>query len=230
MATIPQLATGVPTRKADHILLGMANITDTTAKNLFIIRKGEMIADVDLFSNAVSNAVTTATLSLGYSALNNAGTAAGPVLGVYMIGRGAGYTSAPTITFTGGAGTGATADALINAAGNVVGVRILNPGSGYTSAPTVVFTGGGSTTTATATALVALGTSLLNGQDVKTSAGKLALTTNLAGLYIPMPVDIMVTATYADTGGAATAGGPWTIQLHTILGGPGEYTGFVLKS
>jgi hypothetical protein len=47
-----------------------------------------------------------------------------------MTSRGSGYTSAPTIGFTGGAGTGASSAA------------ISPGGSGYTSAPTVVFTGG----------------------------------------------------------------------------------------
>lgn len=63
---------------------------------------------------------------------------------------GSGYTSAPTVTFTGGGGTGAAATALIND-GQVVGVIMTNNGSGYTSAPTIGFTGGGGTG-ATATA------------------------------------------------------------------------------
>lgn len=227
MALIPQLSTGVPTRKADTALIGTVNITDTAAKNLFILRKGEFIADVTMFSNAVSNAVTTATVSLGYKVLNNAGTALGPVLGVYMIGRGAGYTSVPVITFTGGGGTGAAATATINAAGQVTGIHVTATGSGYTSAPTVVFTGGGFSTVATATAVVALTNSLLNAQDVKTSAGKLSITTLLVGVFVPMPCDVMVTGIYADTGGAATAGGPFTVQAQTILPGPNEYLGFV---
>jgi phage tail sheath protein FI len=69
--------------------------------------------------------------------------------------QGTGYTSAPTVTFTGGAGTGAAATAVLGTganAGKVVGLTITNPGSGYTSAPTVGFTGGaGSGAAATAT-------------------------------------------------------------------------------
>ncbi|MEQ1747983.1 MAG: autotransporter-associated beta strand repeat-containing protein [Prosthecobacter sp.] len=64
---------------------------------------------------------------------------------------GAGYTTAPAITFTGGAGTGATATATISG-GAVTAITVTHGGSGYTSAPTVVFTGGGFTTAATATA------------------------------------------------------------------------------
>lgn len=51
---------------------------------------------------------------------------------------GSGYTAAPTVTFTGGAGTGAAATATISA-GVVTGVTITAAGSGYTSAPSVTF-------------------------------------------------------------------------------------------
>lgn len=56
---------------------------------------------------------------------------------------GSGYTSVPTVGFTGGGGgTGAAGTAVIQN-GQVVAVNITNPGSGYTSTPTVTFTGGG---------------------------------------------------------------------------------------
>lgn len=61
------------------------------------------------------------------------------------------YTSEPTVTLTGGGGTGATAIASVSA-GGVSAVTITNAGSGYTSPPTPSFTGGGGTgATATAT-------------------------------------------------------------------------------
>ena len=72
--------------------------------------------------------------------------------GVTVTAGGTGYTSAPTVTFTGGSGTGAAATATV-AAGVVTKVTITNPGSGYVSAPTVGFTGGGGSG-ATATAVL----------------------------------------------------------------------------
>lgn len=65
---------------------------------------------------------------------------------------GTGYTSAPTVTFTGGGGTGAAATAVISG-GAVVGINVTNAGTGFTSAPTIGFTGGGGTG-ATATAVL----------------------------------------------------------------------------
>lgn len=75
----------------------------------------------------------------------------GEVTGINVTAAGSGYTSAPTVTFTGGAGTGAKAKAII-AGGQVTRIIVTDPGAGYTSAPTIGFTGGGGTgATATAT-------------------------------------------------------------------------------
>jgi hypothetical protein len=55
---------------------------------------------------------------------------------------GSGFTSPPTVVFTGGGGTGASATAIVQN-GQVVGINMISDGSGYTSAPTISFTGGG---------------------------------------------------------------------------------------
>ena len=49
---------------------------------------------------------------------------------------GNGYTIAPTVTITGGGGSGATAAATVSG-GAVTGITVNSPGSGYTSTPTV---------------------------------------------------------------------------------------------
>lgn len=51
---------------------------------------------------------------------------------------GAGYTSQPRVSFSGGGGSGATAYALVSAQGTVTGLQIVSAGTGYTSAPTVI--------------------------------------------------------------------------------------------
>ena len=58
---------------------------------------------------------------------------------------GTGYTSAPTVVFTGGGFTTvATAKAVI-AGGAVSYIYITATGAGYTSSPTITFTGGAGT-------------------------------------------------------------------------------------
>lgn len=61
------------------------------------------------------------------------------VSGVDVTNGGSGYTVAPTVSFTGGGGTGATATANVSG-GAVLSVTVTAGGSGYTSAPTVAFT------------------------------------------------------------------------------------------
>lgn len=66
----------------------------------------------------------------------------GIVTGFSGLTGGSGYTSAPSVTLTGGGGTGATAVATV-AGGAVTGISLVTVGSGYTTAPTVNITGGG---------------------------------------------------------------------------------------
>jgi FtsP/CotA-like multicopper oxidase with cupredoxin domain len=92
----------------------------------------------------------------GIGATALATVSGGVVTDVVVTTPGTGYTSAPTVTFTGGGATGAAAaTAKVNlATGVVTGVSITSQGFGYTSAPTVAFTGGGGSGAA-ATAYVA---------------------------------------------------------------------------
>lgn len=64
--------------------------------------------------------------------------------GVTLTNVGSGYSQAPTVTATGGFGSGATFAATINGSGNVTNVLVTNPGSGYHAGdtPALVFTGG----------------------------------------------------------------------------------------
>ena len=57
---------------------------------------------------------------------------------------GTGYLSVPTVSITGGGGSGATATAAISA-GKVTAITVTNGGSGYVTTPTVTVTGGGGT-------------------------------------------------------------------------------------
>ncbi len=52
------------------------------------------------------------------------------------------YSSPPTVTFSGGGGSGATAVARL-AQGKVIGITLTSPGTGYTALPAVVLSGGG---------------------------------------------------------------------------------------
>ncbi|NDB95326.1 MAG: hypothetical protein EBZ78_04095 [Verrucomicrobia bacterium] len=116
---------------------------------------------------------------------------------------GFGYQAPPTVTISGGGGSGATAQAILSDTGyfvngetyyKVAGVRITNPGTGYTSAPTIeiadpVF--GANTASATATT---------------GAAGAITLNSNLEFNYLQYPnAPFQVTLASGSTG-SITAG------------------------
>jgi microcystin-dependent protein len=70
------------------------------------------------------------------TATGTAVVTSGFVTSINLTDGGAGYTSAPVVTITGGGGSGATATAAVSG-GAVTGFTITSPGSGYGSAPTV---------------------------------------------------------------------------------------------
>jgi hypothetical protein len=64
------------------------------------------------------------------------------VSSIDIIEGGVGYTSEPTVEISGGGGTGATAEALVEN-GIITEITVTEPGTGFTSQPTVTITGGG---------------------------------------------------------------------------------------
>jgi hypothetical protein len=76
-----------------------------------------------------------------------------PLASITVTNGGSAYAAAPTISFTGGGGTGATAKAYVTG-GVITKILITNPGTGYTSAPTVVITPVSGGTAGAATAVV----------------------------------------------------------------------------
>ena len=59
-----------------------------------------------------------------------------------LISKGSGYTTVPTVTISGGGGSGATASAKITE-GEIAGYTITNPGLGYTRDPILRIDSGG---------------------------------------------------------------------------------------
>lgn len=90
---------------------------------------------------------------------------------------GSGYATSPTVTLTGGTGSGGAITAIINAAGVVTNLAISSVGN-YTVAPTLGFSGGGGTGAA-GTCAVQPATALLTKEDALRQPDN-----RLDGLYI----------------------------------------------
>jgi hypothetical protein len=93
----------------------------------------------------------------------------GRVPSVTITAAGSGYTTAPTIAFSGGGGSGAAATATVASGFGVTAITMTAGGSGYTSAPTVAFTGGGGSGAA--------GTANLGGPPNATTVSTISSTT-----------------------------------------------------
>jgi hypothetical protein len=131
------------------------------------------------------------------SAAATATVASGAVTAISISSGGAGYSTPPVVTITGGGGSGATAVANLPPA-PVASITVTAGGSGYTTAPTVTLTGGG-VALATATAAVtggAVSATLTSGGSGYTSAPTVTFTGGGGS---------GATATATVTGGAVTA-------------------------
>lgn len=119
----------------------------------------------------VNNSATAATVASGVTSLavtvggthstgpavtisgTGSGATAAATLGVSaasftITGGTTAYSAAPTVTISGGGGTGATATAVLTG-GVVSGITITNAGTGYMTAPTIAFSAGTITTAGT---------------------------------------------------------------------------------
>lgn len=132
---------------------------------------------VDVIHAGIAYIEAGAAIALGARLTSDAtgrvvSVTAGTVSSATVTAGGTGYTTAPTVAFTGGGGTGATATAAF-AAGAVTTITITNGGSGYTSAPTVSLTGGGGTGATATAAVVAAQQSAGIALESATAAGDL---------------------------------------------------------
>jgi len=91
---------------------------------------------------------------------------------------GTGFIDTPFVQITGGGGTGATANATVDANGNLTGIVMTNPGTGYTSAPTFTLIGGGSASSGSITGTATLVANGAGGGLIKQGTGTLALAAN----------------------------------------------------
>jgi len=138
-----------------HMAIGTGTTAAAAAQTALVTeleRNAMTVSGGTVSANTIEYAATYAAGD-GTGAITEAGifdTIGSKVDDIAVSAGGTGYTSAPTVTFTGGGGTGATATATVSG-GVVTAVTVTGVGSGYTSAPTIGFTGGaGSGATATA--------------------------------------------------------------------------------
>jgi hypothetical protein len=110
-----------------------ASVTSGGVSNITVSLKGAGYATAPAVSVAPPTSGTTATATATLGGLSAAS---------FTIASGnKTYSVAPTVTISGGGGSGATATALLSN-GLVTGINMTAAGTGYTTAPTITFSGG----------------------------------------------------------------------------------------
>ena len=109
----------------------------TTATGLVNLSDGA-VSSITLYGMIREVSMTTG--GAGYTSVPTVNFTGGSGIATIAVGTaGAGYTNAPTITFTGGGGSGATATATVSG-GAITAIIVTAGGGGYTTTPTVVIT------------------------------------------------------------------------------------------
>lgn len=118
------------------------------------------------------------TTGLCLPAKASATISAGVITAVTVDFAGAGYVTAPTVTISDPAGSGATITATVAGSGTLTGIVMTNPGSGYTGTaiPAVTITGAGSAAAATALPNLALTSVTVGGTNTGYTASIVGLT------------------------------------------------------
>jgi hypothetical protein len=124
------------------------------------------------------------------------------------------FSVAPTVTISGGGGTGAAATALMTS-GLVTGIQITNNGTGYTTAPTLTFSGG--------TQLVAGTAPTADGNANNFCVTSIAVTARGSGYTTPPVVNVAPPASGTPATATAVLGG-LTSASFTITPGTRTYS------
>ncbi len=159
-------------------------------------------------------------------------------LSIVVTNGGSGYTSAPSVYFTGGAGGGAGAAATATmSTGSVTSILVTGVGSGYTSVPNVTITGDGAG--ATATAVI----DLVTGQVTKVNVTNIGTGYSYANVAIAPPAGcstgcVTATATATVTPSGVILGvtvtnpgsAPWTAAPTVNFTGGGGFGAAAIAS
>lgn len=121
------------------LLSSLSLFVSTAAAQFVTITYQGRVTDsgTDFTGNGLFKFALVTSTNTSHQAFAVATVTSGFVTSITPYFAGNGYTTAPTVTITGGGGSGATATASISG-GIVTNITVYNAGSGYTNTPTVI--------------------------------------------------------------------------------------------
>lgn len=149
------------------------------------------------------------------------GMALQTVYKILLTAAGSGYTTPPALALTGGAGSGAQAEAVLNQDGTLAEVVLLQGGLSYTSAPAVGFSGGGGSGATASASIQPSGAILVSeeAQNYDPQDPSFNLYVQVMRVYKTLPGPLLTGATQNPNGVAGT------ITTQDVAYGAGADTG-----
>jgi hypothetical protein len=125
-----------------QLFAGLLRVTDSLGQTSFDLPVSAVASDLNGLWSGVAvvsdvSQIEGGTAVVPVQATASAVVSGGKVTELFLNKSGTFYTSAPTVTISGGGGTGATATVIALPNGRLQQLTITNGGSGYTSPPTV---------------------------------------------------------------------------------------------
>ena len=189
---------------------GMVASRSTTGQNDFAANNFFLKATFTSNDSKVSPAVDLSRMNLitVENMVNRGSIAASDIV---IANGGTSYGSAPTLTVSGGGGTGASFTATVGS-NAITGVNLVSGGSGYYETPTIAISGAGSSLASSTT---------VDGSTTATVSSTSTLTADMLVTGTGIPADTtIVSITNATTfvmSNAATASGTVTLYFHGRL-------------
>jgi uncharacterized repeat protein (TIGR01451 family) len=195
------------TSTASAVAVVVSNISGATSSQVQRSAEATVTGGVSINSSQGVGGLVVTSGGLGYTSSPIVGFSLPTSINL-VTACGSGFTSAPTVTASGGGGTGATFITTV-ANGQITSIYVSAAGTGFTSEPTIVISGGGGTG---ATAQFPVGSVATATANISNGAVSSFVVTNAGSGYVAAPAVNLTGGGF----GTSAFGASCTIGLYNL--------------